>query len=144
MCGRRICHGIFNIPTHRIPNLALKIFQVEGVKPMQLDKFTVIADFEAHRAPNGYRYAEIEKSRIVYIKERNAEFNLNNVCKIDEVYFCLKRCTTGISETDDACKHRKITCFNFLVKRANDIVLHRAVFLAVYKYSDFSVLYPQG
>ena len=138
-----ICHGVFNIPAHRIPNLTLKIRQVEVVKPMQLDKLTVIADSEAHCAPDGYRNSEVEKSRIVYIKERNAEFNLNNVCKIDEVYFCLKRCASGVSETGDTCKDREIACFNFLVKRSNDKVLHRAVALAIHKYSNLAGLNPQ-
>lgn len=80
---------------------------------MQLDKFTVIADFEVTEPLTATGTPEIEKSRIVYIKERNAEFNLNNVCKIDEVYFCLKRCTAGISETDDTCKHQENCLFLF-------------------------------
>ena len=54
------------------------------------------------------RHSKIRESWIVYIEVGNAKFYLDNVCKIDEIDFCLKWGITTISKSHKVGKNREI------------------------------------
>ena len=110
---------------------------------MQLYKFTIICYFEADSTSYCYRYAEVHKSRIVYVKIRYSELCLNDIRCIDKVYFSLERCSACVSKSYYACKHRQIACVELSVARTFNKVLHNAVGTIIDKYGYLAVLYTK-
>ena len=143
VCCRCIGYAVFDIPAGSITNLLLEIVKAEIVQPMQLDKLSVIRNAETDSTSHGNRNTKIRKPRIIYIKEGDPEFYLNDLGKVDEINLCLKWCAPLVCQPDKTCKNGEVCCFKNLVKRTFNEVLHSAVLLPVYKNSDFSVLYPQ-
>ena len=138
-----VSNYIFNISCYSVTNLFLKILKIKCVESVQLYELTVIADFKADSSSYGYRNAEIRKSRIINIKKRNSKFYLNYLCKIDEVNFGLERSSALVCQAYNTCKHREVFCFDNLIKRTDNEILHYSVRLFVNKYSNLTIFHSK-
>jgi len=94
--GRGIRYAVFHISAGSVTNLLLEIIKTETAESMQLDKSSVIRNAETDRPSHGNRDSKIRKPWIIYIKERDTEFYLNNLGKVDKINLRLKRCATII------------------------------------------------
>src|SRR5699024_11176337 len=96
-------------------------------------KLPVIFDLKTDRASDSNRHTEVRKPGVIYIKEGNTKFYLNDAGKVDKINFRLKRCAALVSKAHDTCKYRKGLGLDDLVERTFDKILRDAVFLGVDK-----------
>ena len=81
----------FNSTRDHISNLGLKVFECEFIKTVKLDEFTVVGYFEGKSSSHGNGYPKIGESLVKHVEVPYSKTRLNNLGKIDEVNFRLKR-----------------------------------------------------